>query len=154
MALSVREWDMGDVPAMVTLGGEMHAEAPNFRDMPFEPGQLMKLAEAGRRDPSMLTAFVAAYDEQIIGMMIVGRQQFFFNQLWHCSDLILFVTKAYRLTTRAAPMLIDAAIEWARQQNCVECRFGESVGTMPESVAKLYKHKGFREAGTLFVKEL
>ena len=43
MAVKVRQGDVDDIVELVELGREMHAEAPSFNQMDYDPKKLLQL---------------------------------------------------------------------------------------------------------------
>jgi len=150
--ITVREWRKEDLGAMIAMGAEMHIESPYYRDIPYQPESLIRIAKIAEKASDVLTALIAEDGDTMLGFMVITIQPYFFSDAVHCADLLLYVKPIYRLTTPAGKMLIQAAEKWGFEHGATECRFGETTGVMPEAVAKLYEKLGYHQGGTLYVK--
>ena len=152
--MKIRTWDMKDLPRLIELGKAMHAESPGYRHIPFDENTLKHLAKTAIKNPHTITAFVAETDNlpDIIGMIIVTIQPYFFSKAVFLTDLLLYVDQDHRNNLLVPSALLDRAMEWGRQRDVLEFRFGETTGVMPEALDKFYRFKGFEKGGTLYVR--
>lgn len=147
----VRELQGGDITGLIKMGGEMHRESV-YHTLPFEPLVLRELGGVIIQNPTEIGGFVAVTEDgDLAGQMIVCRQKFFFNSLYHCSDIVLYVAQPYRGTS-AAIRLIRRAELWAKMNDCIELRFGESAQINPDAVHRMFKKLGYEPNGTLYTK--
>lgn len=146
MALKIRQGDVDDIVQLVQLGEEMHAEAPSFNQMDYDPKKLMQLGLMLSEQGGMFLA--EKEDNEVIGMFLGVIVPHFFGSDLMANDLCLFVKKEYRGGT-AAPRLIKAFEKWAFANGAKVLRYGVSTGVEAERTLKLYEKLGYTQTGYL-----
>lgn len=149
--MRLRVATLSDVPAMVALGGEFIKEAPNYKSRPY-------IAENAAKHFTNLikgggAIFLIEHDEQIIGGFVGRIGGDWFNNTKIAFDDCLYVKPEFR-KSRAAYMLIQAFISWARLMGASRIQCGTTTGVESDSCIRLYKHFGFTEYGTVLDLEL
>lgn len=149
--MKVRTFTEADIEPMITMGGVMHRESV-YHWLPYEPQALRNLGRAALDNPNEIGAFVAETSTgELAGQMLVCRQRYFFNSVLHCVDIVFYVLPQFRGTSAAVRLML-AAETWAKFNECVELRFGESAQINPDLVDRLFKKREFSPRGTLYTK--
>ena len=146
MALKIRQGDVDDIVALVELGREMHAEAPTFNKMDYDPKKLIQLGIGLSEQGGMFLA--EKDDNEIIGMFLGVVMPYYFGNNLMANDLCFFVKKEHRGST-AAPRLIKAFEKWAWANGATALRFGISTGVEAKRTLKLYEKLGYSPDGYL-----
>jgi GNAT superfamily N-acetyltransferase len=146
--MTLRRALASDIPLLVDLAREMHAES-NFAPMNFDgevfAATLNRLIEADQ------FALVAEIDGEIVGAMIGMLSQSWFGKDWMATDMGLFVRRDSR-GGMTAPRLIRSFVCWAQAAGARQVRPGVSTGAT--NAERLYEGMGFTRAGELFVMNL
>lgn len=139
----VRRATAADLDALVDLGRDLHAEAPHYRDEPFEPEILRQWLT--QRLGGLLVddnaVFVAERDGRLIGVLVAIVVPRMFNRLRIACELTLYVRPENR-GGRTLPRLVAAYKQWAREQGAHKAYFGVSTGIEPERAVRAYAHLG------------
>ena len=146
MALKVRQGDVDDIVQLVELGREMHAEAPSFSQMDYDPAKLLQLGVMLSEQGGMFLA--EKDDKEIVGMFLGVIVPHYFGNDLMANDLCLFVKKEHRGST-AAPRLVKAFEQWAWANGVKVLRFGISTGVEAKRTMKLYEKLGYSQNGYL-----
>ena len=140
-----------DVPALVAMGAEFIQEAPNYKSRPYFSDQAaIHFTNVIKGSGVVL---VVEHDDQLIGGFVgrIGGDWFNGNKI--AFDDALYVMPEFR-TSRAAYLLIDAFVSWARLMNVDRIQCGTTTGVESAGCIRLYKHFGFTEYGTILDLEL
>lgn len=140
-----------DVPALVAMGAEFIQEAPNYKSRPYFSDQaaihFTNVIKGGG------IVFVVEHDDRLIGGFVGRIGGDWFNNMKIAFDDCLYVKPEFR-TSRAAYLLIDAFVSWARLMNVDRIQCGTTTGVESVGCIRLYKHFGFTEYGTILDLEL
>ncbi|WP_342051995.1 MULTISPECIES: GNAT family N-acetyltransferase [unclassified Cupriavidus] len=138
--MSIRTATLADVPRIVELGTQMHAESARWSRIPFDPA---------RASESMIrlihgTGVVFLYERD---GMVVGGIAGVLDKHWACDatiaqEVALFIDSEYR-GGMAAGRLICALVSWGQRKGAAWLHAGTSTGLEPEMVAALYERLGF-----------
>jgi GNAT superfamily N-acetyltransferase len=151
--MKVRLFTEADLAPMIALGARMHKESA-FAALPYSPSKLTDLGHQALTRPDVIGSWVAISEkDELAGMIVVAKTEFYFNTVPYCTDLLFYIAPEYRGSS-AAMRLLAFAREWARQQSCVQMRFGDTALINSEAVHRLYTRNGFKPGGTLFVADL
>ncbi len=147
----VRVATLSDVPYLVTLGKAFIKEAPNYNNRPYIDDQAANHFTSLIKGKGVI--FIAEHNEQVIGGFVgrIGGDWFNGNKI--AFDDCLYVKPEFR-TSRAAYLLIDAFVSWARLMNVDRIQCGTTTGVESAGCIRLYKHFGFTEYGTILDLEL
>jgi GNAT superfamily N-acetyltransferase len=138
-----------DIPQLVALAAALHAEAPAYRDEPFEAAVVERWLR-GRMDSGFLTddnaVFVTERGDRITGVLVAMVVPRWFNRRRIAAELSLYVSPEHR-GGRALPALVRAYKEWARGQGAVKATLGTSTGIHAQRTVHAYERLGFKLDG-------
>lgn len=139
--MSIRHATMDDLPTIIALGEQMHAESPRWSRLTFNRAKAADMLAQLILKPWGVI-FVAEKDGEIIGG-IAGMV----SAHWSSDDLIadevsFFMASGYR-GDMAAPRLIRALRVWGEGTGAKWLDAGTSTGVEPERCAQLYERLGF-----------
>ena len=147
----VRVATLSDVPCLVTLGKAFIKEAPNYNNRPYVDDQAAKHFTNLINGQGVI--FIVEHNDHVIGGFVGRIGGDWFNDNKIAFDDALYVKPEFR-TSRAAYLLIDAFVSWARLMNVDRIQCGTTTGVESAGCIRLYKHFGFTEYGTILDKEL
>lgn len=147
----IRRFAAQDLEACIELGSMMHQESV-YRHQPFSRDRLAYLAHLCLTNPQYV-CLVAERDGQIIGLMTGITGQHFFADSKYAADLALYVAPQHRGSTAAVRLIIEFS-KWAEASGCNEMRCGVTTGINDELGGKIYKRFGFKDGGSLYVKQI
>lgn len=142
----IRDANLYDLPALLVLGQQMHAESPRFSRLRFSAsrlestlrlllgsGQFLVVAEDGRR---------------VVGGMAAVAMPHWASDDLVATDLALFVARDARGGMVPA-RLIKAYTAWASKRGAVLIQAGVTTGINTETTAALYERMGLKRCGAL-----
>ncbi|QWE95654.1 GNAT family N-acetyltransferase [Cupriavidus sp. EM10] len=138
--MTIRIATVADVPRIVELGGQMHAESQRWSRIPYDPERAAESLSRLIRVTGVV--FLCERDGLIVGG-IAGVM----DKHWACDAVIaqevaFFVDREYR-GGMAASRLICALVAWGKLKGAAWLHAGTSTGLDPEMVAALYQRLGF-----------
>ncbi|WP_284459611.1 GNAT family N-acetyltransferase [Cupriavidus campinensis] len=138
--MSIRTATMADVPRIVALGEQMHAESARWARIPFNPER----AARGMSDLITGGGVVFLYERE---GEPVGGIAGALEPHWACDadiarEVAFFIDREHR-GGMAASRLICALVTWGRLKGAAWLHAGTSTGLDPEMVAQLYERLGF-----------
>lgn len=137
----IRSANFDDIPALLTLGAQMHAESPGFGRHPFIPDKLRNIAEHLLLNaPGIL--LVAVRGDEIVGLMAGLVSEHFFSNAKMATDLAVYVIPEAR-GGMAGVALIKAFEKRAKELGADECQPGVSAGISDELAVELYERLGY-----------
>lgn len=140
-----------DVPRLIELGVVLHAST-SYAALDFNHAKAAAFLHSLIGSPSGVV-FVSVHDEVIIGGMVGGLVDQWFNDDLIAYDYSLFVEPSRRQGIVAA-RLIAAFQEWARIKGAKQIYMGIGTGVSVEGTTRLYERMGLRVAGPLLIQEL
>lgn len=145
----IRPASPSDVPRLVALGAEMHADS-SYRDQPYMPEKVADLMH--RLIGGAGVVFVSERAGEVVGGMAGGVAPNWFNDEAVAFEYGLFMQKKARQSTAAA-RLIDTFCYWAKARGAKRLRVGITTGVQVEGIARLYRSRGFADSGLFLTKE-
>jgi RimJ/RimL family protein N-acetyltransferase len=145
--MMIRLATLDDIPRLVELGRVMHASAPGFSRMRFDPERLASTI-ANTIGTAAGFARVAERGGVVTGgMLAVATPHYFSPDLVAC-DLALFIDPAHRGGIAAA-QLVQAYVQWAHDIGAALVHLGLVAGDAEqnEATARLCERLGARRAG-------
>lgn len=146
----IRSATADDIPRIIELGVTMHATT-SYSSLDYIHGKaaafLLELIDGEG------VVFVAVVDGEIVGAMVGGIVDEWFNHDLIAHDYALFVLPTRR-NGIIALRLINAFIAWARLKGAKQVQMGICTGVQVESIGRLYQAAGFRLRGPLYAQEL
>lgn len=133
-----------DIDALVAMARDLHAEAPEYRDEPFDAA-ILRRRLADRLRPSLLVdhsaVFIAESDGRPVGALLAVIVPRDFNDTLIACETSLYVRPEHR-GGRAFPRLVEAYVLWAGLQGAKKAYLGVSTGIHPERTVHAYKKLG------------
>ena len=135
-----------DIPAMIGIGREMHAESW-YAYLPFDEvkltATLLRLIDG--------SGFLEVYERngEISGGMAGICAEMWFCRARIASDLALFVLPGKRGSI-AAVRLLERFVQWARWQGASEVNLGVSTNVRKDETGRLYEALGFSHVGGIY----
>lgn len=139
--MSIRVATTDDLPRILDLGEQLHAESPRWSRIPFSRARAaemitgLMLSEDG-------VVFVAEKNGQVIGGIAGVASQHWASEARVAHEVSFFIDKPHR-GGLAACRLICALEAWARIKGVAWLHAGTSTGVDPELTARLYERLGF-----------
>ena len=141
----IRKATAHDVPALIAIGKEMHAESW-YAYLDFDADKLatvlLRLIDTGFLE-------VSERDGEIDGGMAGIISEMWFCRELIASDLALFVRPGKRGSIAAA-RLVERFVGWARWKGAVEVNLGISTGVRKEETGRLYEAFGCTHVGGIY----
>lgn len=135
-----------DLPGLVRLAREMHAESPNYRDLPFDGESVAAWAAMHIRRDDMLATGVKAGGILVAALMATVTTTYFGPGKIAQEDG-LFVIPEFR-GTPAGAALIHTFLRFADNQDADRAVVTASAGIDDERTIAFLEKKGFTHTGT------
>ena len=148
--ITYRPFNLDDLPAMVELGRQMHAES-NYSHLDYDPAKLDLMAATWLANPEIYFADIAICENKIFAMYVGFISEYYFGKDLVANDCLLFVDKSKRGGV-AAIRLIKRFQQWAFDKGASEVRPATSTGVQTEDTKKLYEALGYDTVGYVFRK--
>ncbi|MGU2439561.1 GNAT family N-acetyltransferase [Burkholderia cenocepacia] len=139
--MSIRQAIAADLPRILELGAQLHAESPRWNRIPFSV-ERAGLTMAKLLDSPDGTIFVHEADGLVTGGIAGMIQQHWASDAVVAHEVSFFISKDRRGGI-AACRLICALDAWARIKGAAWLTVGTSTGVDPELTAQLYERLGF-----------
>jgi GNAT superfamily N-acetyltransferase len=145
--------EVWDTPTIVRLAEAMHAEAPTYRDLAFDPAKVEALCRLCLDSDDWICVVAVNDDQEVIGFTAAGVVPTLFGPDALVEDLAFYVDPAWRGTTAAVRML-RMLETWASVVGAKAVRMGITTGTNPVQTARFLSRFGYAETGWLYTKPL
>lgn len=144
--MDIRPARFDDIPALVSLGEQMHAESPRFSRFAFAPEKCAEFARGLIESPQGFV-FVAETGSEIIGLFAGFKTEHFFSFDRMASDVAVFVLPAHRGGSAFLRLLraFEAAV--AEGEDKLEIILGISTEVHTAQTAELYAKLGYSSIG-------
>lgn len=149
--ITVREVEPADLAGACHLGRMMQAEAPAYRDFPFEDARFSAWFALCLESPDWLGLVAVDESAGIVGFLAMGAMPMIFCSAVTVDDLAFFVHPQWRGTT-AAVRLIRAMEAWAKAKGAAQIRMGLTTGTNPDAAQKFLERFSYSLEGRVMVK--
>lgn len=147
----IRPAVLADLPSIMTLAHEMHAES-EFRVQPMSEVRAANLVAAMIQDEDGIV-LVAVKDGEIIGGVVGVVCDHWFSECRVAYEHAVFLTQPER-GGRTAIRIVKAFCEAAKERGALRAEMGITTGVHPERTGRLYEHCGFEILGPVYSKEL
>lgn len=148
--MKLRVATVHDIPTLVEFGESFIQESPNYQARPYDNSKVANHFNSLIKHGAL---FVVEENSVICGGFAGGIGSDWFNGQKIAFDYVMYVKPEYR-KTRAAYLLIDAFVNWARIMKADRIQCGTTTGVESKGCIRLYKHFGFTEFGTVLDLEL
>ena len=155
--ISIRQALFCDIPSLVAMGANLHAESPRYSVTTYSPHKVERLAQAivmGRVPDSVI--FVAEEEEngELIGMFAGAVTEHWFSEDKIATDYTFYVRPEYRGRGKTAVRVVRAFERWALARGVKSLVFGSSTEINTERTADLYKALGYHEYSIALIKHV
>lgn len=146
----IRAATVNDLPALIAIGREMHAESW-YAYLAFDAEKLAIVL----RQLVNGAGFLDVYERD---GAIEGGMAGVCSEMWFCtariaSDLALFV-RTGRRGSIAAARLVESFMAWARSKGAAEVNLGISTNIRKVETGRFYEAMGFQHVGGIYKKRL
>lgn len=146
----IRSAKLEDVAHLVDLGALMHAESPNYRDIPFSREKVaLQLTHLITRDG---VVFVSEKDGVVGGGIAGGVTEYWFSLEKFGFEYAFFLTQEARHGITAI-RLQRAFKAWCRLQGVKHFIMGTSTGIATEGTTKFFEATGMALTGHVYTGE-
>lgn len=142
----IREATHDDVPRLVDLARVMHAEAPNFRDLPFDGDRLAATLRGLVNNPRGFAWLLEDEDGETVGALVALAVPHFFSPSLVSCDLGLFVLPERR-GGMGVVRLLNAYRAWSHEIGATKVQIGLMTGVHVEHTRALLERLGWHCAG-------
>lgn len=149
--ITVRAIEPGDLGGALHLGTLMQAEAPAYRDYPFEDERFAAWFELCLTNPDWLGLVALDDVAGVVGFLAMGCAPMIFCSARTADDLAFFVHPAWR-GSLAAVKLLRHMEAWALAKGAVQIRMGLTTGTNTASAKRFLERFGYAHEGLVMVK--
>ncbi len=132
-----------DVPRILDLGEQMHAESPRYGRLTFS--RLAAEAQIKALIGGHGVVLVAEVDGAIVGGIMCVMGPHWASLDYVATELCLFVLPMHRVGS-VGLKLVSAFRQWAYDEGAVMAVAGVSTGINHEGCAKLYERAGFNRS--------
>lgn len=140
----IRPIEERDIPSLVELGAEMHAES-SFADVPFDRQLAENMAWHCLHNADWF-GVVAEHDGRIIGMFVGNAGPFYFSTTQAGFDKVWYVRPGSRSSVHGV-RLLQAFLRWCRERGVTSARIGVSTGINIARTDRLMQRLGFAVVG-------
>ena len=143
-----------DALDMLVLAKNMHQEAPNFKDKPFDGERMWAIFDASVTNPKNFCCIYAKNEEgKIIGAILGKITEQFFSGDRVASDFGMFVEPAYRGSATFLRMF-KSFEQWAKDSDAKMIVVGHTTGIETDKAKELFPRLGYSLMGYIFNKEI
>lgn len=143
----IRPATLSDIPRLVDLGELMHAEAPNYRDIPFSREKVaLQMTLLVTRDG---VVFVSEKNGEVVGGIAGGVTEYWFSLERFGFEYAFFLTQEARHGITAIRLKRAFKI-WCRLQGVKRFTMGTSTGIATEGVKEFYESDGMELTGHIY----
>jgi len=151
--MNVREIGEGDELVIVNLSRLMHAEAPAYRHILFEPEKVAHWTRFCASDPDWICLLAENDASAPVGFCAAGCVPMVFSSERTVDDLGLYVLPEYRGSSAAA-RLVDYLREWAKAKGAIAMRFGLTTRVNDQQATSFLHRMGFEAGGVIMIHPL
>lgn len=144
----VRPATIEDVPRLVELGAQMHAESPRFSRLSFDADKLGAFLGSAVNAPHMLV-LVAERGDEVVGGFVGLVMEHWFSRDLMAVDLALFIDQRKRGGIVASRMVRDY-LDWADQKGAKLVQIGITTGVQQLQTERLYEALGLARCGSIY----
>jgi hypothetical protein len=143
----IRPATLADITRLVDLGELMHAESPNYRDIPFSRTKVATLLTLLITRDGVV--FVSEKDGVVVGGIAGGVTEYWFSLEKFGFEYAFFLAQEARHGITAV-RLQRAFKAWCRLQGVKRFIMGTSTGIATEGTAKFFEAVGMELTGHIY----
>lgn len=147
MSTTIRRAVSSDIPAIIGMAQDMHAESPRYRTLGFSAEKVSTLALALIRNGMPGGVLVAEREGWLVGMFAFHVGQHFFGDDTFASDIVMYVSPEHR-SGSIFPRMVLAFEAWADEYKVKEKLLGVSAEIDSERVVAVLLRLGYANVAT------
>jgi len=150
--LIIRPATPDDVLALLLLARDLHAQAPHYRDLPYDESWAAARAWAAVATGA---AFVLTFEDTVVGMLLCAVEVCTASRRHRCCDVVRYIAPGFR--GRGAHEAMLTALEaWGRANGCAEAIVTDSCEDDRPVAARdrYYARRGWAPLGRIYTKAL
>jgi hypothetical protein len=140
----IRDYHRSDTPAVLEMVGELRAESPVHRSLPYDPGHVARIMNA-----YTVRGWVSATRDEYRGYCFVTVVPSLMGPWKILTDLSIFVRKPFRNGIIASQFL-TAMLAYGERQGVQQFQHASTTGNA--GLEGLLERAGFVRTGATFVK--
>jgi len=148
--MRIRDATIDDIPALVRLGAQMHADS-TFADMDYDEQTTGRTVLTCIESDDQIALAAETGDGDIVGGFLGASGPSFFGRDRVSFDLATYVEPSNRGGC-AAYCLLRRYLEWAESLGCKRINIGNSAGMDDRLFVRLTERLGFQRAGSIMFK--
>lgn len=144
---TIRKATRSDIPAIIEMARDMHAESPRYSSLQFDAEKINALALALILEPRNGGVLVAEREARVVGMLAFYVTPFFFGSDLLASDLVMYIRPYFRAGT-IFPKLVRAFETWADEFGVKEKQLAVSAEIESARTVAVLERLGYAQAAT------
>lgn len=149
--VEIRTATPADIPALIAMGRELHAESPRYARLSFNADKVALVAKSTIDSGG---THVALKDGMIVGFIAGFVCPHWFSDDLMASDFSFYIRPEHRRTGRIALRLLQAFEAWAIGKGAKDLVPGTSTQIDAEGTGKFFQKLGYEVSGTGFYKRV
>jgi len=146
--VEIRSLEWADIPSVVDLAKQMHAESA-FSRFQFDDSKMAVQLTMPLTHPESQFCHVAVKDKEVVGALFGYLTEFLFGPELIAMDYGWYVLPKARGTS-ARVRLLKNFQRWAKDHGAVEVCMGVSTNVQKDKTGKLFKKLGYKHVGGLY----
>lgn len=144
--MKVRVATLPDIPILVLFGRDFMQESPHYQRREYDASKAEQHYKELLKTGALFVVETATGD--VVGGFAGGVGKDWFNNEKIAFDYVMYVKPDYR-NTRAAYLLVDAFMSWAKIVGADRVQVGTTTGVKSRACTRLYQHFGLTEYGVV-----
>lgn len=144
----IRRAVAGDIPDLLPLCRQFHAESPVHSQLPYDEPTVITLLTNTISDSSWLAQVAIDDDDAIIGMSLHYCMVSWFSTALEAGDLAFYVIPEKR-GGRAALKLLGGILRWFETSGALRLQQGITTGINDDAAERFFAKMGFERSGVL-----
>lgn len=143
----IRKGVRSDIPAIIEMARDMHAESPRYNRLNFNAEKVNALALAIMLNPKAGGVLVAERENSVVGVLAFYVTDFFFGDDLLASDLVMYIRPQFR-SGSIFPRMVLAFETWADEFGVKEKQLSVSAGIDTERTVAVLERLGYVQVAT------
>lgn len=149
--IELRRYRLEDIPQIVEIVRE-HLKLTAFAKVVYSDKKMTDLLTGNVRNTQFFTT-VAVEDGKIIGGLGASISSYIFSYEAIAQDYFFYIAPEKR-NLKLATELVAAYTDWAKERKVKRVQLSNSMGVNVKTFPKLAERLGFKQTGTIHVKEI
>lgn len=150
--MEIRAYTGDDIPNLVRYVGDFLLEAPNYKDIPYNPKKIERLLWSNINNALFFCQLAVTGNGEIAAGLCGHCVSFAFSDAMVCEDMLIFVRAPFR-GGNGIHKLVTNYSDWARSRHPARIMLGVSSGFDNDRFAQLMARHSYRELGRAYVLE-